>query len=313
MELRSVLVTGGAGDIGRGIAKILRDVPWVGDVHGMDISGEFPAAAYYRDFVTGPTVRDPGYLDFLGAQVERLGVDLVIPMSEPEIRHLGAARVTEVGGAPVLMPSARAMDVGFDKLATARFLEDSGLPFPWTVVAADTEPVALPCIMKSRSGSGSKSVHVVTEENAARLREQTDGMIYQELLSTDDDEYTCGLFRSAAGSVATIVFRRRLVGGRTGYARVVRDPAIEQLLHDLAERLDLVGSINVQLRRTDRGPVVFEINPRFSSTVVFRHLLGFQDVAWAVLDRFGALGAIDFDPEAVAGKQIFRADDEIVW
>ena len=28
--------------------------------------------------------------------------------------------------------------------------------------------------------------------------------------------------------------------------------------------------------------MVFEINPRFSSTVLFRHLLGFKDVIWAI-------------------------------
>lgn len=313
MDLRSVLVTGGAGDIGRGLSKILRDIPWVADVCGTDISDQFPAAAFYKEFATGPAVHDPRYLDALAETVARLGVDLVIPMSEPEIRHLGARRVTEIGGVPVLMASFEAMDVGFDKLATARFLEANGLPFPWTVAAEDADPVALPCIMKSRSGSGSKDLHRVTDADMGALAGHRTGMIFQELLPADDEEYTCGLFRSARGAIASIVFRRRLVGGRTGYAQVVRDPEIEQLLVALAEKLALVGSINVQLRRTERGPVVFEINPRFSSTVVFRHLLGFTDVAWTILDRFGELRSLDFDPDASAGKQIFRSDDEIVY
>ncbi len=40
--------------------------------------------------------------------------------------------------------------------------------------------------------------------------------------------------------------------------------------------------MNVQLRLTDKGPRVFEINPRFSSTVLMRHRLGYCDVLWAM-------------------------------
>lgn len=45
--------------------------------------------------------------------------------------------------------------------------------------------------------------------------------------------------------------------------------------------------MNVQLRLTDHGPRVFEINPRFSSTVLMRHRLGFSDVLWAIDEAQG--------------------------
>ena len=32
---------------------------------------------------------------------------------------------------------------------------------------------------------------------------------------------------------------------------------------------------------------LIEINPRFSSTVMFRHLMGFEDVIWSIQDTFG--------------------------
>jgi len=55
----------------------------------------------------------------------------------------------------------------------------------------------------------------------------------------------------------------------------------------LAVKLDLVGSINVQLRITENLPKVFEINPRFSSTVLYRHLFGFEDLIWSIEDKLG--------------------------
>ena len=39
---------------------------------------------------------------------------------------------------------------------------------------------------------------------------------------------------------------------------------------------------NIQLR-TNRGKAIgFEINPRFSSSMLFRHLLGFEDLQWSL-------------------------------
>lgn len=313
MHLDSVLVTGGAGDIGRGLAKILGTLPWIDEVHGMDVSDRFPSAAFYRGFTTAPPVRDPGYLDALAEAATASGAQLIIPMSEPELRFFSERRLAEIAGIPLLMPSFEVMDLGFDKLATAEYLADHGLPHPWTVRADEAGPRDLPCIMKSRTGSGSKSLFIVTEDNRDELGRHTDGMIYQELLLPDDEEYTCGVFRSRSGQLATISFRRVLAGGRTGYAEVVRVARIDELLASLAQSLRFTGSINVQLRLTDRGPVVFEINPRFSSTVVFRHLLGFRDLEWAIRDRCGDLDEIGFDPQESVGKRVFRADDELVY
>ena len=50
----------------------------------------------------------------------------------------------------------------------------------------------------------------------------------------------------------------------------------------ISKLLKLKGSINIQLRVTNRGPVLFEINPRFSSTVGFRDKLGFKDLLWSM-------------------------------
>jgi carbamoyl-phosphate synthase large subunit len=47
--------------------------------------------------------------------------------------------------------------------------------------------------------------------------------------------------------------------------------------------------MNIQMRLTDKGPRVFEINPRFSSTVLMRHRLGFSDVLWAIDEAEGKL------------------------
>jgi carbamoylphosphate synthase large subunit len=50
----------------------------------------------------------------------------------------------------------------------------------------------------------------------------------------------------------------------------------------IAEALDVHGSINVQSKLSAHGPMIFDINPRFSSTVLLRHQIGFHDVVWSI-------------------------------
>jgi carbamoyl-phosphate synthase large subunit len=175
----------------------------------------------------------------------------------------------------------------------------------------DSLPPSLPCIIKDRFGAGGKGLAVVDTATVLLHARTQAGGIWQELLRPAEQEYTCGLYRTARGETRTIVFRRRLAGGRTAYGRVVAGHAdIERLLLRIADLLELRGSINVQLMLTDRGPVVFEINPRFSSTIVFRHRLGFEDVVWSILEQRGeALPAYAPPPD---GTAFYRGAEELL-
>ena len=50
----------------------------------------------------------------------------------------------------------------------------------------------------------------------------------------------------------------------------------------IADELNLIGSINIQLRKSKNRIAIFEINPRFSSTVFMRSLVNFNDVLWSL-------------------------------
>ena len=55
---------------------------------------------------------------------------------------------------------------------------------------------------------------------------------------------------------------------------------IDKYIKKVAEIFQLDGAMNIQLRMTKQGPMLFEINPRLSSTLVFRDMLGFSDLQW---------------------------------
>jgi carbamoyl-phosphate synthase large subunit len=130
------------------------------------------------------------------------------------------------------------------------------------------------------------------------------------MLLPDTEEYTCGIFKTGCGEIRTVVINRKLQGDVTGSGIVVQNDYIEKYLKQIAVLLDLQGSINVQLRLTERGPVAFEINPRFSSTVVFRHLMGFQDLIWSLKELRG----LPLEPfrQITPGLKLYRGACEYI-
>ena len=79
----------------------------------------------------------------------------------------------------------------------------------------------------------------------------------------------------------------KVFGKRVNWmARVVKNKQVGNLLNVIAKGWNLEGSINVQLRITKKGPMIFEINPRFSSTLYMRHKLCFTDVIWSLKEFY---------------------------
>lgn len=286
---KNVLITAIGGDIAQGIATILRDSYPDWHLFGIDVHSRHAGSLYVDKFHEAPRASDPGYEDELKAIVHRNGIDLVVPMSEAELHFLSSRDYGLIDSAKVLMANRLALEVGADKFKTALFLGSIGVAAPWTELAENFRPeTQLPCIFKPRRGAGSKAVfRCETAQEVEFYRRRHADAIVQELLLPADQEVTCGVFRTSSGRTAVLQLLRTLTGGFTGWAQVIDHPEVHAQCTKLAESLDLRGSINIQLRITGNGPRIFEINPRFSSTVLMRHQMGFSDLVWSIQDLLG--------------------------
>lgn len=308
----TVLITGCRFEIGQGLCRILKMTGAADIVIGSDFSTDHAGGLVFDHFVKTTRPDDPEYFDCIRGIIHKHKIDLIIPMSEAEIflfseRGYG----TSFEDVPVLTANRESILAGQDKLATADFLAKRGLLHPWTTAVESGDPREIPCVAKPRHGNESEDVIVVDDPGLIKtLRKTRPGHVWQELLLPETEEYTCGLFRSATGDVRSISFRRRLQGGYTCAGEVVCNDDIKLYLHHIAASLNLRGSVNVQLKLTAKGPVAFEINPRFSSTVVFRHLLGFEDLIWVMKDLKG----IDPGPyqPVEAGARFYRGPREYI-
>ena len=228
------------------------------------------------------------YLNCLKKVIDEYSIDLLIPMSVAEIELFDQKNLmNELKEIPIIIANKKSMEIGHDKYKTYEFLKSNGFQYPWTSIVSEGPPKNTPCVIKSRTGSGSRSINTVYKDFVEFYIKTRPDDIWQELLIPEDEEYTCGLYALKNGDIRTIVFKRRLGGGISVYGKTVINQEIENTLSILAKNLELRGSINVQLKLTNRGPVIFEINPRFSSTVVFRHLLGFKDLIWNIYEQKG--------------------------
>ncbi|PCJ61786.1 MAG: carbamoyl-phosphate synthase large subunit [Planctomycetota bacterium] len=285
----SILITGCGGDIGQSICKAINDAKITRQVIGCDIHSKHMGLEIFNKCEIVPLARADDYFGKLKKIIEFNKVKLVIPSTEDEIEiFLNAGYDKKIGETTVIMASKGAISIGLDKLKTVNFLKENNLKYPWSYNVSDARPDDLPCILKMRRGQGSKNLRIVEHELEIDLYQKLrQDDIWQELLLPDEEEYTCGLYRTLDGEVRTVVINRIMKDGFTSYGTVVEDHAIDDYIKSIAININLHGSINVQLRKTNDGPVAFEINPRFSSTVFFRHLMGYQDIIWSIKESLG--------------------------
>lgn len=306
------IITGANGDIAISIADILKDtVPNV-FVVGTDSSSRWPAAGTGFDEVQViPKASGKGYADTLQKLVADYGARYVIPTSEPELRWI-AKNQEECRGIPFLMNDPALILTCMDKLESIRFLEKMGIAVPATKLWGDATPGDIPFILKPRYGAGSRNIRCV--ENTADYTAMSadnfqDEMVCQAFLEGEDREYTCVIVKLEK-EYRTFIMHRKLNYGVTTEMHGLQNPAIEEMLNIIAEHLPSYSDINVQLRLTPDGPRIFEINPRFSSTIKMRHMLGFSDFVW-LLDGVEKKKSFP-DVAPILGKKIYRIYKEVM-
>ncbi len=307
--MKSVLITGIGGDIAQGVAKILRE-QWPSClIYGADIHDQHSGYLFIDQFFILPPANNPEYIPSLRKIVDDYCIDVFLPLSESELAVL-ANYLEELGPSRSIYPGASVISVGIDKLATAMALKNFGFPVPWTIPVEDGNPLAYPCILKNRFGSGSRDVFLVGNSmEASYLSERNPEAIFQELLEPANREVTCAVYRTRDGRTSSLLMLRKLTGGYTGWAQVIEDDETSIMCEGIANKLNLQGSMNIQLRLTDSGPRIFEINPRFSSTLLMRHKLGFTDVLWSFMEIDGV--TINF-PKIPVGDIVVRTYDAVV-
>lgn len=283
----NVLLTGAGGNQAIFIWKALRQASL--DIRIVATDSNPMAVGLYRaerSYLV-PLANSPNYLPEMMTLFSRERIDIVMAgnMAEQRLLAQHARQIREQTGAFVVTSPPEVLARAEDKWELVQFLKNNGFDYPRAVLPGDLDAltrfqdeVSFPYIVKSRKGAGSQGLAVVRNpEELSFFMRSIPGAVIQEYLQPDDEEYTVGCFVNASGgSVGSIVMRRKLGMGLTNRAEVVDSEVISSVCEEIAARIGLVGPCNLQLRLTSRGPVLFEINPRFSSTESARAYYNFN-------------------------------------
>jgi len=214
-----------------------------------------------------PAGLDPG---FTAATLERcrsMGVDVLIPTVDAELRPLARARGDFArAGTAILLAPGPALDVCLDKLALARRCAGQ-VPVPRTErldPATDVASWTYPVVVKPRTGSGSRDISVVTSAAALAGMDRSGEFLVQAHLP--GAEYSVDVLADAAGRVVASVprVRERVDSGVSVAGRTLHDTELERFGAAVAAATGLTYAANVQFRRDAAGrPALLEVNPRF--------------------------------------------------
>lgn len=303
------LVSGVGSDIGFGVGRILKDWQESAVIHGIDIHAEHAGLFIFDRCAVAPRALSPEYIDWISDYIFANKIDVFIPTSEAEISRVTEEGLSKIGDAKILRSNELAILKSLDKFECLRFLSDNGVRVPANGLVGCQKPRYYPVIVKPRSGQGSKGIRRI-DDDVSYCALQVDNTIWQEYLAPDDEEYTCPVYRSPKVGIRVLVLRRKLQGGLTVSGEVVDHAEIVKYVEIIANVLNLEGVMNIQLRLTTSGPLLFEINPRLSSTLVFRDKMGFSDLRWWLTDMLG-FDMPSYQPPKV-GTRFYRGAQEYV-
>lgn len=284
--MTNFLISGIGADLGQSISKIIRTEFSDAKIIGIDSSDRHGGLFFCDELIRCPNAVDKNYIPFIENLLEQHSVDLFIPATEFELREIVKLDENHILWKKILSCPKKYLEIFLDKYSTFQFLEKSNIKMPWYTI----DPGAIkqfPCIFKARNSSGSRNIFKLkNQEEAVFFKKMFPDSLFQELLKNDHLEYTCSVFRDSQKKTYVLQLVRKLTGGTTSWCQVEEHESIKKICTDIAEKIDLCGGINIQLRMNENSPMIFEINPRFSSTVLMRHLMGFKDLAWSVNDFF---------------------------
>ena len=283
MDKPIILISAICGDIGCSAVRSLREA--AKKIVGCDMKPYSPVSHFVDRFYKAPASTDTtNYMAFLKEIIIREKVGFFLPISEPEIEVLNTKRKElDDLGVQLLLNNQSIIDIFLDKLKTVQYLEGLNIKVPRTIMLCDYDgSYGYPVIVKSRKSHGSKKLRKIIDlHDLEYVRKKNDGsLLIQECIGYDKEEYTTGVF-SDGNIVSSITFQRKLgFGSMSIEAILVDEPYIDNMVRRIAKNIGLIGSINIQSRRVGNDFIPFEINPRLSSTLLFRKKFGFDDAVW---------------------------------
>ncbi len=243
------------------------------------------------------------------------GITAIIPTRDADLafysRHRPLFQKQEIH---ILISPLDTITTCQDKKQFADLLMKEHLPAIPTFLSL-AECSASRYVVKERNGAGSQQIGLaLTKEHALEHSHHLKQPIFQPYI--EGQEWSIDLFRTLDGHVKGCVARKRdfIVGGESQVTTTARHPALEQLCHTLADKLDIHGHAVFQVIEDAQGGFhVVECNPRFGGASTASLAVGLDSFFWFFAECLGlSLHDYPFFRSPGEVRQIRCAADRLV-
>jgi carbamoyl-phosphate synthase large subunit len=245
------------------------------------------------------------FSDAMAAILERERPDFVIPLVDEEIPKVHAlVDAAFRGQTRVVGPRLEFAELALDKFRMATALAEKGLSTARTVLASEVpQGFPFPAIVKPRAGRGSRGVEVVHDREAlaaylGRASQPASRFVVQE--RHGGREFTTSVVVGLDGKLLAVVPKEAVdKRGITQVGVTRRVPAVDTLCAAMQQQLRADGPFNVQLMLGPDGvPYVFEVNPRYSTTVALTLAAGIDEVDVVMRHALGeSIGPLSYEAD----------------
>ncbi len=292
MKKINILVTGAGSGVGQSIIKSLKISNINCNIISADIN-EYNAALYRtKKSILVPKVEKKGTLNWYLKNLKKLKINILMIGSEFDINFFSKYQniIKKKTNCEVCVADKDVVKMANDKYLTQVFLKKNNLPFLKTYAPNNlkealnfSKKLSLPFILKSRIGTSSRNVYLIKKlKDLVSLFHFVNKPIIQEhigsLKNDLNTEYTCSFFTTKNKKIiGPFISKRKILNGTSWITEVTEDKKISKLILRIAKLINNKGSFNIQLRKSSRGPIPFEFNPRFSGTTSIRSKFGFNE------------------------------------
>lgn len=280
MESKAILVTGIGGNVGQGIVRNLRELPYPLIIVGTNTVAQSGGNHMVDKFYQVPPGNTEEYVSVLKEIIVKEDISLIIPSTDFESYTI--SQLSDSINTIVATSGPESTGIFLDKYNTYLFCAANNIPFAASCLPSDFKNQYMKAIAKPRQGRGSRGL-IPDYKGIPHVND--DEYVVQEMLTGIEITSAAYISYKTNEVLGIITMERNLENGTTTYCRVVDtyDSQVDAIFAAILSKTDVRGSVNLQSIVTPSGEVIpFEVNCRISGTNSIRSQFGFKDVKYTV-------------------------------
>lgn len=280
--MKKLLFSGAGGSLFPYLLNALEDKY---EVYLMDSNEKIVSFYPNKNIYIVPNVNDKNFEVAVSKIIQKHNIEVYIPLIDEEI--IKAIKIGKNLNIKVLSPSENFVELCLNKYELMKVLENQNISYIKTEFADNfTQAFDTPIFLKPNIGRGSRGIRKITNEQEFKAyfileKYSKNEVLVQPFIA--GEEYTVSVTVNNLNKIIAIipklVFTKE---GITKHAKSIKNTQIENVCKQIVKKLHPKGSFNVQLKLFKNNVFIFEINPRFSTTLVLSIASGINEIDLAV-------------------------------